>query len=77
MVALSGIATLVAFAIIGLAFYEAEVKGRIIILGLTAVTFAVPILIPSVAISTISFVARILLGIGCYVYWKWKTARIG
>jgi hypothetical protein len=77
MVAFPGIATFVVLVFIGLAFYEADVKGRIIVFGLAAITFLLPLFIHSLAMPTICFVARILLGIGCLVYWKWTTTYFG
>jgi hypothetical protein len=77
MVAFPGVATFVVLVLIGLAFYEADVKGRIIIFSLGAVTFLLPVFILAPAITTICFVARILLGVGCFIHWKWTTTYFG
>ncbi len=77
MVAFPGIATFVAIVLMGLAFYEAEARGRIIIFSLASITFLFPVFVPSPALGIICFVARILLGIGCFVYWKWTTTYFG
>lgn len=48
--------------------YEGNVRVKLIVVALGAVTFAVPALIVSPTVSFISFVARVVIAMGCYVY---------
>jgi hypothetical protein len=48
--------------------YEGNVRVKLIVVALGAVTFAVPALVVSPAMSFVSFVARVVIAIGCYVY---------
>lgn len=68
------IGTGVAIILIALAIYEAEIKGRIIILVLALLTFLLPVLFRTAVLNLICYIARLLLGIGCYIYLKWQNA---
>jgi len=66
--------TLIALGLMASAFYQAENKGRIVIFFLAATTFIVPKIFPGSTVHLISFIARILVAAGCYVYVKWRNA---
>lgn len=68
------IGTGIAIILIALAIYEADIKGRIIILALTLLTFLLPALLRKAVLNLICFIARLLIGIGCYIYLKWQNA---
>jgi hypothetical protein len=71
---LSLIGNILAIVGAGAAFFEAETKGRIFILTLMALTFIIPKIWASLLISSICFVLRMVLAIGCYVYVKYQSA---
>ena len=48
--------------------YEGNAKVKLIVLSLGALTFVVPALVPSAAASFASFVARVVIALGCYLY---------
>ncbi len=50
------------------AFIGAEVRGRIVILVLIGATFLAPRLFPGRSVSLIAFIARLVVGIGCYFF---------
>jgi len=68
----TGIGTGVALVLMAMAFHEAENRGRVIILSLAVLTFLLPALFPSSAIWLIFFIARILIGLGCYLYLRYQ-----
>ena len=67
------IGTGIAIILIALAIYEADIKGRIIILALTLLTFLLPALFRSAVLNLICYITRLLLGIVCYIYLKWQS----
>ena len=48
--------------------YEGSAKVKLIVLSLGALTFVVPALVPSAAVSFVAFVARVVIALGCYLY---------
>ena len=48
--------------------YEGNAKVKLIVLSLGALTFVLPALAPSAAASFASFVARVVIALGCYLY---------
>jgi len=48
--------------------YEGNVRVKLVVVALGAVTFALPALVASAAVSFVSFVARVVIAIGCYLY---------
>ncbi|MCJ7587356.1 MAG: hypothetical protein MUQ00_05565 [Candidatus Aminicenantes bacterium] len=64
----------IALIFIGLAFYEAEATGRIVILSAFALSFILPALFSSYVLSVVCRIGRLVLGIICFVYWKYKVA---
>jgi hypothetical protein len=57
-----------------LAFYHADVAGRIIILFLSGMTFLLPRLFPSPILHVICWAARLFIGMGSYIYLKYIRA---
>lgn len=68
------IGNVIAIALSALAFYEAGVKGRIVILVLVGATFLVPKLVPGLTISYLMVAARMVIGIGCTIFIRWRNA---
>lgn len=66
------IGDIIAAAIAIIAFSMAENKGRIIIATGMISLFVLPRLIPSTALSIICFAGRMLFGISCLLYVKWR-----
>jgi hypothetical protein len=64
------IGDLIALALIALAFYWAESEGRIFLIVIVSLTYLLPRLFPSGALSLICLIARYLIGICCYIYLK-------
>jgi hypothetical protein len=56
------------------AFFQAGLKGRIVIAWLMGSSFVIPLIAPSPTVSIVCFVARILIAIGCYLYIRWSNA---
>lgn len=48
--------------------YKSPNAIRLLVVGLGALTMALPSLIPTAAVAYIAFVARVLVAIGCYLY---------
>ena len=48
--------------------YEGNARVKVIVVALGALTFAVPALIVSATVSFVSFVARVVIAGGCYLY---------
>jgi hypothetical protein len=63
-----GVALLLAI----LAFSEAEDKGRILLVGLWALSFLLPIVFPSLIMRQVNLFLRLAIGIGCFVYLRYK-----
>ena len=55
-----------------LAIIEANIKERIFILAYLALSFTLPIIFHSPLLSNICYYARIGLGIGCYIYLRFR-----
>jgi hypothetical protein len=68
------IGTILSLGIIVYALLEADSKGRITIIILVAATYILQKAFPGFVISTICFVLRILIAIGCYIYIKFRNA---
>ena len=64
----------IALICIGLAFSEAEYRGRIIILSVAVLSFILPALFSSRALDFVCMIGRLVFGMGCYIYWKYKVA---
>jgi len=58
----------------GLAFSEAEDRGRIIILSVAVLSFILPALFSSHTLDFVCMIGRLVFGMGCYIYWKYKVA---
>jgi hypothetical protein len=65
------IGTIVAIVLIVLAFFHADINGRIIILSLSGLTFLLPRLFPSPTLHVICWAARLFIGMGSYIYLKY------
>ena len=65
-------ANVASIALAAWAFIEAENTGRIFIALSMGASFVVPKLWPGMLVGTVFFVLRICLGIGCYVYLRWR-----
>lgn len=48
--------------------YEGKAQVKMIVLALGALTFIMPAVIPSAAVSFAAFVARVVIAVGCYLY---------
>jgi hypothetical protein len=57
-----------------MAFSEAEDRGRIIILSVLALSFILPALFSSHTLDFVCMIGRLVLGMVCFVYWKYKVA---
>ncbi len=68
------IANVIAGFFIVRGFLAAEERGRIVIVVLAAATLIVPRLFASGTVGLFCFVARVLVGIGCAMYVKFKNA---
>lgn len=60
--------------IFGFAFLNAEAKGRIILTSVMAALFLLPYIHTSSFLRWIYYAAKIMFGISCYLYVKWKRA---
>lgn len=68
------IANIIAGFFIFTGFLAAEERGRITIVLLAAATLIVPPVAGSNTARLVCFGARVLLGIGCAMYVKWRNA---
>lgn len=66
------IGDILALALAVIAFSMAENKGRIIIATVMISLFISPRLILSTSLSIICFTGRMVFGIGCLLYIKWR-----
>jgi hypothetical protein len=57
-----------------LAFIEAELPGRVVIVILLGGTFLVPKLVPGVTILYIMLAARMVIAVGCYLFYRWRNS---
>ncbi len=55
-----------------LAFIEAEEKGRILLIAVWALSFLLPVIFPSFIMRQVSPFLRLAIGIGCFVYLKYR-----
>jgi len=51
-----------------LAFLSAELKGKLILLGITVLLFGLPAIISFGSIAWIVYAARVIFGLGCYLF---------
>jgi len=54
------------------AFVAAETKHRIIIVTIMALLFILPSFFQSPALGWIFYAGKVIFGIGCYIYIKWR-----
>jgi|WetSurMetagenome_2_1015567.scaffolds.fasta_scaffold07843_4 hypothetical protein len=57
-----------------LAFLISELTGRIVIIGFLLISFILPAIFPSIAMSVICSVGRLLFGAGCFIFWRYRNA---
>jgi hypothetical protein len=62
------IGNVIAVGLAAKTFLEAQGWGRVAVLILVGATFLVPRVFPGQTVSTAAFVARMLVGIGCYLW---------
>jgi membrane-bound ClpP family serine protease len=62
----TGIGICAALVFLAVTFHKAENRNRMIILALAGLTFLLPAMFPSSAVSLIVYIACILIGIGCF-----------
>ena len=67
------ISAVFALIIVALALFECSTKGRIAIIGILLISFALPIVFPSSAVSLICTIGRLLFGIGCFIYLRYRA----
>ena len=53
-------------------FYYSGIKGKLIVTTVLALSIALPVFYPIFVVKQLGFVARIILGIGCLIYLKWR-----
>jgi hypothetical protein len=51
-----------------LAFLSAELKGKLIVLGIAAILFGLPYIISFGSVTWILYAARVIFGLGCYLF---------
>ena len=64
----------IALICIGMAFAEAEARGRILLVSLLVLSFLLPALITSSGLDLVCRIGRLVLGMICFIYWKYKAA---
>jgi hypothetical protein len=57
-----------------LAFLISELTGRIVIIGFLLISFILPAVFPSMVMSVICSVGRLLFGAGCFIFWRYRNA---
>jgi len=72
MLALSPLLTVFTIVVAVLAFLEAQVKGRIFLIVSVSLTFLLPRIFPSITMTILCFVSRIMIAVGCLIYLKWQ-----
>lgn len=55
-----------------LAFFRAQPKGKLLIGGLLALSFLLPMVSASSVVAMVAFGMRALLGVGCVIWLKWE-----
>jgi hypothetical protein len=51
-----------------LAFLSAELKGKLILLGIVALLFGLPAIVSFGNMSWIMYAAKVIFGLGCYLF---------
>jgi len=51
-----------------LAFLSAELKGKLILLGVAVLLFGLPYIISFGSVAWIVYAARVIFGLGCYLF---------
>ena len=51
-----------------LAFLSAELKGKLILLGIAVLLFGLPVFISFGSVSWIVHAAKVIFGLGCYLF---------
>lgn len=51
-----------------LAFFSAELKGKLILLGILVLLFGIPAIISFGSVTWIAYAARVIFGLGCYLF---------
>jgi len=62
----------IAVILFTLAFIEAEVRGRIFLVSIFVLLFLLPRLFPSSIMSLLCLVAKLAVGMGCYIFLKYR-----
>lgn len=68
------IGNIIALVLAVLAFNEAGNPGRIALVLLIGATFLVPKLVPGPTIPYLMLAARSVIGIGCYIFYRWRNS---
>jgi hypothetical protein len=69
----AAIGLVIAIAFMVMAFRESGLKGRIVIAGFLIISFILPAIFPSMVISVICSVGRLLFGAGCFIFWRYRS----
>jgi hypothetical protein len=51
-----------------LAFLSAELKGKLIILGIAVLLFGLPVIVSFGSVTWILYAAKVIFGLGCYLF---------
>jgi hypothetical protein len=51
-----------------LAFFSAELKGKLILLGIAVLLFGLPAIVSFGSLAWIVYGAKVIFGIGCYLF---------
>ena len=51
-----------------LAFFSAERKGKLILLGIVVLLFGLPAIVSFGSVTWIVYVIRVIFGLGCYLF---------
>jgi energy-coupling factor transporter transmembrane protein EcfT len=68
------IGLVIALAFMVMAFRESGLAGRIVIAGVLLMSFVLPAVFPSMALSVICKIGRLLFGAGCFIFWRYRNA---
>jgi hypothetical protein len=66
------IGEIIALTLFILAFIEAEIKGRIFLVSVFVLLFLLPWLFPSRIMSLLSLITKLAVGMGCYIFLKYR-----
>jgi hypothetical protein len=72
MVAISPLLTVFTIVVAVMAFLEAQDKGRVFLIVSMSLTFLLPRIFPSITMTILCFVSRIMIAVGCLIYLKWQ-----